>query len=64
MKHRYVNKYTAVVIEGNLSHWTGPNPDKDPDSKARALALAKKYREQGKTAYAVVVEQILDEHDD
>ena len=55
------NKYVSVVVEGKLDTWTGANPDKFPKAKNVALFKAALFREQGKTAYAVVVEEILDE---
>lgn len=52
------NKYVSVVADGNLSLWTGPNPDKDKSAKQQAIDMAEVYRNQGFTAYPVLVEEI------
>jgi hypothetical protein len=57
MRMTYRNKYTALIIQGHLSAWTGPNPDKDPNALKDALERA--AREPKKPCYPVIVTEIL-----
>jgi hypothetical protein len=58
---KYINHYTSVIYDGKLSGWTGRNPDKFPESLEEAKAQARRYRERGHNAYAVIIKEIPDE---
>ena len=55
------NKYVSVVVNGNLSNWTGPNPAKDEEAieKAFKIAEANSKVNPEATVYPVLVTQIL-----
>lgn len=56
------NRYCSVMVDGRLDTVTFPNPDKDETAKQQALDRAKWWRETRgrRTAYAVLIEEILD----
>ena len=55
------NRYCSVMVDGRLDTVTFPNPDKDETAKQQALDRAKWWREEyDRTAYAVLIEEILD----
>ena len=56
---RLRNKYVAVIMDGNLSKWTGENPDIHKNAKKEALEKALQYKAGGHGAYAVLIEEIL-----
>lgn len=55
------NKYVSVVVNGQLSNWTGPNPSVEEDAIQRALKSAElsTQSQAGVTAYPVLITQIL-----
>lgn len=52
------NKFVSVVVEGKLSGWQGPNPDKDPTAVEQAVGLSDRFSAEGKMALPVIVEEI------
>lgn len=55
------NHYVSVIVDGQIIGWTGPNPEKDKNSKVHALQRAECYRSMGHTAYAIEVIEIKEE---
>jgi hypothetical protein len=54
------NKYVTIIVNGQLDEWTGENPDKYPPSAVRSLARTKLLKKTGKTAYPVLLTEILE----
>lgn len=50
-------KFVAVIVDGKLNEWRGPNPDQDPMAKRLALAKSASFTNKGHTAYPVVIEE-------
>lgn len=63
---RRINHYVAVIRDGQLTGWTGRNPDLYPEDCERALEQARITRQVDceldgySSAYAVVVKEIYD----
>lgn len=54
------NCYTAVINNGSISMWTGPNPSADDEALEKAVQAADQIRNVGGgTVYPVLVREIL-----
>jgi uncharacterized protein (DUF4415 family) len=52
------SKFVTVIVNGKMSAWTGPNPDKDPTAIQQAKDLSDRFSEEGKNSLPVIVEEI------
>lgn len=55
------NKFVSVVVDGNLSKWTGPNPTIDESAMTKAVETAVLLSTEAICAYPVLVTQILED---